>query len=251
MREPRTVTEGKEKALALRYSHNLSTAPIPDLFGLIERVLPDTMVVRRPMLNGPVGALVRAGQDWLIIVNTYISILARQRFTAAHELAHRLFDAERGDLYEKTLFAAAPAETRANAFAVNLLLPGTVLQQRHRSGRLDPDDDHQIIALAVEYGLSLSSLSFHLKNNDIVSERRRSEIAAISSPLKIAARLGFSDRVTEEQEARDITRWPTRYVRLAFSALENGLIDQHKFAVMLKGDRIVTDAAEIDRDAKA
>ena len=249
MREPRTVAEGREKALALRYSHNLSTSPIPDLFGFIERVFPDTMVIRRPMPDGPVGALVRAGLDWLIIVNTYISFLARQRFTAAHELGHRLFDADRGDLYEQNLFITAPAETRANAFAVNLLLPSTVLRARHHDGGLDPDHDEQIIALAVEYGLSLSSLSFHLKNNDIISEKRRNEIAAIKSPLAIAAKLGLSDRVTEERQARSITRWPSRYVRLAFSARDNGHIDQNEFAALLEQDRIVCDAEQIDHDA--
>jgi Zn-dependent peptidase ImmA (M78 family) len=239
MREPRTVTEGREKALAVRYSHNLSTAPIRDLFSFIERIFPDTLVARVPMPDGPEGALVRAGHDWLIIVNTAENVLARQRFTAGHELAHRIFDSDRTDLhFDPTLFTSGPAETRANAFAVNLLLPADVLHERKQLGDFDPANDNDVVALAVEYGLSLMSLSFHLRNNGLVSERRRQEITEING-LRLAARLGFGDRVEEERTARDITRWPSRYIRLAASALDRGQLSPTDLATFLGDDPVV------------
>jgi Zn-dependent peptidase ImmA (M78 family) len=239
MREPRTVTEGLEKALAIRYSNNLSTAPIRDVFSFIERVFPDTLVARLPMPGGPEGALVRAGLDWLIIVNTADNVLARQRFTAGHELAHRLFDSDRTDLHlDPTLFTGGPAETRANAFAVNLLLPADVLHERKQAGGFDPANDNHVVALALEYGLSLMSLSFHLKNNALISERRRHEITEIAG-LRLAARLGLGDRVEEELAARDVTRWPSRYVRLAAAALDRGELNAADLASFLRDDPVV------------
>jgi Zn-dependent peptidase ImmA (M78 family) len=239
MREPRTVTEGREKALAVRYSNNLSTAPIRDLFTFIERVFPDTLVARVPMPDGPEGALVRAGHDWLIIVNTADNVLARQRFTAGHELAHRLFDSDRADLHlDQTLFTGGPAETRANAFAVNLLLPADVLHERRQANGFDPANDNDVVALALEYGVSLMSLSFHLKNNGLVGERRRQEITEIRG-LRLAARLGLGDRVEEEQTARNVTRWPSRYVRLAASALDRGQLSTADLANFLPDDPVL------------
>lgn len=238
MSEPPAVAEGREKAEAVRYSNDLGTTPIRNVFEFIERTFPDMLVVRRPMPDGPEGALIRAGDVWLVIVNTAGRQLARQRFTAAHELGHRIFDGKRQAMYlEENLFAAGPAETRANAFAVNLLLPATELRDRVAARSVFLADDDDIVALAMEYGLSVLSLGYHLKNNRLITERRRQEIQGLR-PIRAAARLGYRDQAREEMQARDVTRWPSRYVRLAYTAHERGLLSEADLDAILGEDQI-------------
>lgn len=114
MPEPRPVREGREKADAMRFEHGLGRAPIRDLFGFIERNYPTVLVAVRPMPDGIDGALLRAGGRWLIVVNSDGQMLVRQRFTAAYELGHRLFDRDSDPVHlDHDLFGGdAPAETR-------------------------------------------------------------------------------------------------------------------------------------------
>jgi hypothetical protein len=71
-----------------------------------------------------------------------------------------------------------------------------------------------------------------------VSERRRQEITEIAG-LRLAARLGLGDRVEEELAASDVTRWPSRYVRLAAAALDRGELSAADLAAFLRGDPVV------------
>jgi hypothetical protein len=73
-------------------------------------------------------------------------------------------------------------------------------------GGFDPAKDNDVVALPVEYGPSSRSLSLHLRNNGLASERRRQEITEIDG-LRLAARLGFRDRVEEERTACGGCAW--------------------------------------------
>jgi Zn-dependent peptidase ImmA (M78 family) len=193
-------------------------------------------VIRKDMENGPEGALVRAGADLLLIVNSHKNRLARQRFTAAHEFGHALFDADgKTMLVDRDLFAPGRRETRANAFAVNLLIPLDEIRERRDSGKLNLGSNDALIRLSIEYGLSTQSLGYHLKNNGFIAERRRRELNR-DKPLARAAALGYPDRVQQEFEARSATRWPGRYVELASRARERKLVDEQEWRDLLKGD---------------
>lgn len=56
---------------------------------------------------------------------------ARQRYTIAHELGHALLhpNANTPFLREKTLFSVDKLERQANTFAVELLMPDSLIQQ--------------------------------------------------------------------------------------------------------------------------
>lgn len=218
MTEPRPVAQGRREARALRADHGLGTAPIADLFSLVERLYPGTLVIRRPMPEGPEGALIRSGANLLLVVNTHERMLARQRFTAAHELGHQIFDSAASALFvERSLFRSGPLESRANAFAVNLLLPVEAVAERRADGRLDLAENDQLVGLSLEYGLSLESLGYHLLNHGLITERRRSDLRTVR-PLKSAGRLGHVGRAQREFDARNVTRWPSRFVQLAMAA---------------------------------
>jgi Zn-dependent peptidase ImmA (M78 family) len=225
VREPRPVQEGREKADAVRFEHGLGHAPVRDLFGFIERNYLEVLVAVRPMRDGPDGALLRAGKRWLIVVNSHENFLARQRFTAAHELGHYLFDRHSDPVH----------------FAVHFILPARMIRERIREGAFNPRNPKEGVALAIEYGLSLQSLSWHLKNTVGISESERQRIADIKTPLQLARRLGLTEQARQERVARDRTSWPQQYLVLAAQAYEHGRLDEAELAEMLEDPELATE----------
>lgn len=240
--EPPPVREGRIRAEAVRYEHDLGDAPVRDLFGFIERSYHRVYVVRHPMAHGPEGALLRHRDRWLIIVNSDEQYLARQRFTASHELAHLLFDSDRDPVHiDQTLFGRTgrdPIEMRANAFAVHFLLPADALRERFHDPTFDVDDDEQVVALAMEYGLSLQSLAWHLKNVCGISDRQRRRIHDLQ-PFRIAGRMGLADRVRNETRAANAHGWPSAYISLVAKAFDRGLIDEDEVQKALLDDQLI------------
>jgi Zn-dependent peptidase ImmA (M78 family) len=241
MSEPRPVREGREKAEAVRFELGLGEAPIRDLFGFIERNYA-VLVVRRPMPDGPEGALIRIGQRSLIVVNTSDCHLVRQRFTAAHELGHLVFDSASDPIQcdESLSEVNTPVEMRANAFAVHLLLPSAVLRLRFLQPDFNLLNDENIVSLAMEYGISGQSLSWHMKNVLSLTESQRQQIGSIHEPFKIAIRLGMTDRVRQEKEAMGAVGWPRKYVSMAAKAYESGRLDKASLGEILEDERLVS-----------
>jgi len=239
--ESRPAREGREKADAVRFEHGLGRAPIRDLFGFIERNYPAVLVAVRPMADGPEGALLRAGERWLIIVNSDDQTLVRQRYAAAHELAHYLFDRDPVHLDGDLFGGDAPAETRANAFAVHLILPASVVRERIADGTFNPRKPEAVVTLAIEYGLSLQSLSWHLKNVLGLSDSERRRIADIPTPFRLASRLGLAEQVREERAARNRTSWPQQYLVLASRAFERGKLNEDELAQLLEDPELVSE----------
>lgn len=99
----------------------------------------------------------------------------RQRFTAAHELAHHSLHADvierevhvdkqfnvlmRDDLAAQ---GTDPLEIEANAFAAELLMPQAALNELIPAAGLDLDDDDRVIALAKRFRVSTSALRYRL-----------------------------------------------------------------------------------------
>lgn len=226
MTEPALVREGRLKADGLRAAHGLGVAPIRDLFGFIERAFPGLFVVRYPMPQGPAGALIKIAERRLIVVNSEESPLARQRFTAAHELAHHLMDEDAEvliDEVEQLQGAGGAHEVRANAFAVHLLVPKEVVSDRR--DELLPADGESIVSLAMEYGISVQSLIWHASNVLGLSDSDRNEmLASARRPYLIARRMGLQDRVRQEMAAQGAIGWPRRYLSLLVQAMESGRV---------------------------
>jgi Zn-dependent peptidase ImmA (M78 family) len=243
MAEPAAVRIGRLKAEAVREEHGLATAPIRDLFGFIERTFGGLFVVRYPMEGGPAGALIRVGERRLIVVNSDSAPLARQRFTAAHELAHHLLDGESiivVDPADHLRGAGGFNEVRANAFAVHLLVPREVI-----AGRADeiwPPGGEELVALAMEYGISVTSLVWHASNILGLTEDERAELSEASSrPYQIARRLGLHDRVKQEMAAKGSIGWPRRYLSLLVRALEQGQVTEDELEEWLEDRTLVAD----------
>jgi hypothetical protein len=258
--ELRPLAEGREKSEALRFEHSLGTAPIGDLFGLIETAVPGVLPVRRPMPGGPDAVLLRARGRWLLIVNTDGRLMRLQRFAAAHLLAHLLFEgSDPGHVLHvdrRVLSTASAVERRADAFAAHLLLPAQAVQLQ--LGGRDPSSwgTEELVVLSLEYGISTRALLWHLGHVLRLDENGRRHLAALPEPgpdesLFIASRAGMWELVHRGRAARDSVGWPRRYVSLAVRAYDRGLVSEDELHRLLEDPDLVRDAVELGRAAGA
>lgn len=96
-------------------------------FGLAEALGIEVLYENLGSINGYYTKILRCK---FIHVN-YNLDETRQRYTIAHELGHALLhpNANTPFLREKTLFSVDKLERQANAFAVELLMPDSLIQQ--------------------------------------------------------------------------------------------------------------------------
>lgn len=124
----------------------------------------------RWMDDGASGSITRNGDGFIVAVNALES-KNRQRFTAAHELAHYLLhrdllgDGKRmnrhvdnlyGDERPDCLVFKRSHEIEANRIAAQIVMPKKLLEQEHAS---NPDAG----ALANKFGVSKAAMDIRLK----------------------------------------------------------------------------------------
>ncbi|PBB84539.1 ImmA/IrrE family metallo-endopeptidase [Mesorhizobium sp. WSM3876] len=103
----------------------------------------------------------------------------RQRFSAAHELAHHELHASeiRNEVHVDKAFRVLwrddvasmgvdPLEIEANAFAAELLMPTEILQGLVDPGGLDLEDDEKVESLAKKLRVSTAALRYRLASRD-------------------------------------------------------------------------------------
>lgn len=256
MSDLRPLAEGRQKAEALRFEHALGTAPIRDLFGLIERIDPELLTVRRPMPGGPDAVLLRSRGRRLIAVNTDGRLMRQQRFAAAHVLAHLLFEAADPALSlhvdRQVLSVASAVERRADAFAAHLLAPADPLRLQ-LAGR-DPLawTLEELVVLSLDWGLSMRGLLWHLGHVLPLNDAGRRHLASLPEPapdesLYIASRAGLWELVRAGRSARDSIGWPRGYVALAARAHDRGRLSEAQLTGLLGDAELVRDIVELGR----
>lgn len=220
-----------------RFNQHPSNGVPRDLFGEIRQT--GVHVFRRKLGNSKISGLFlappKAGK--CILVN-YSEDVYRQRFSAAHEMAHALFDVEGGPsvTYSRT-DKNDYLEVRANTFASRYLMPPEVLRQL-------PNPEHWKQAdaeyWAQELRVSCQALGIGLKAERLVSEEasRRIRSSRVPRTLKIDAELPahLTDR-QRERKARLLERGLSgSYVALCLDAASQGLITQGRLAEALLCD---------------
>jgi len=144
--------------------------PIESVRDLVERRL-RIPVIQAELGQQVAGATVAAGNRRAIVINLSgrnRNVFVR-RSTLAHELSHILFDPrerlrdlrvdEYDDLDRHADQTSDPVEQRANAFAVQVLVPQSVARKVYVASREDP-----LAALVGRYGLSLTAARYHMWN---------------------------------------------------------------------------------------
>ena len=122
-------SEAESKAKEVRKKLGLDDSPIRDIFSLLQDQ--QIFLVRMPMeADGIAGAFyydVEKNKAHMLINSR--NTLGRQRFTAAHEYCHLLFDKNDSTLIiENDQDKKSNKEQRAECFAANFLMPREGIQ---------------------------------------------------------------------------------------------------------------------------
>jgi Zn-dependent peptidase ImmA (M78 family) len=161
----------RESARTLLLEVGVKAAPVP-----VERIIKSRGIILQyaPLSDELSGmAFIRDGVG-IIGVNA-LHHPNRQRFTAAHELAHHQLhpDHLRAEVHVDKVFRVLhrdslaslgvdAKEVEANAFAAELLMPQFLLRDLVDPDGLDVDDDDRIEALARKFRVSPSAMRYRL-----------------------------------------------------------------------------------------
>jgi len=161
----------RKAARAILHEFGVSAPPVP-----VERIIKSRKIVLRyaPLEEDLSGmAYIKDGVG-IIGVNA-LHHPNRQRFSAAHELAHHILhadvirDAVHVDKGIRVLFrddvsslGTEPMEIQANAFAAELLIPGDLLATALEGGGVDIEDEARVEALARRFRVSAAAMLFRL-----------------------------------------------------------------------------------------
>lgn len=164
-------TRARDAARAILQGFGLAAPPVP-----VERIIKSRKIVLQyaPLEEDLSGmAYIKDGVG-IIGVNA-LHHPNRQRFSAAHELAHHVLHADvireavhvdkgirvlfRDDL---SALGTEPMEVEANAFASELLMPGELLAGALEGGGVDLEDEARVEALARRFRVSPAAMRFRL-----------------------------------------------------------------------------------------
>jgi len=161
VRRARREAQALLKQFRIRDAKDLDVTAIANLFRLR---------VAHGNLEGAAARLARAGRYGTIRLNSKIADVGAQRFSTAHELGHCVLRHEPPDVHA---LCDAPherpdgeAESQANAFAAELLMPEAMLRRRCE---VSPVSLEPARAIASEFKVSLMAAALRLV--ELTSER--------------------------------------------------------------------------------
>lgn len=166
-----TVEQAREKARAVLADFGVKSAPVP-----IERIIKArNIALQYAPLDEALSGMAYIKDGVGIIGVNALHHPNRQRFSAAHELAHHELHAP---LIEKAVHVDSglrvlfrdevsaqgtdDVEIQANAFAAELLMPRDLLRGALDGGGIDMDDDNAVEALARKFRVSASAMRYRL-----------------------------------------------------------------------------------------
>jgi Zn-dependent peptidase ImmA (M78 family) len=165
--------KAREAARAIIRDFGVKNPPVP-----IERIIKSKKIVLQyAPLEEELSGMAYIKDGVAIIGVNALHHPNRQRFSAAHELAHHELHASeiRKAIHVDREFRVLlrddvssqgidPLEIEANAFASELLMPNEFLMTALRASGLDIEDDAGIEALARKFRVSSSAMRYRLAN---------------------------------------------------------------------------------------
>ncbi len=219
----RNVDDAEQLAADVRKAWKLGLDPIPNMTELLEEKGLKVLIVKLPDRVSGFTCLVKrpnASDLPVIVVNSQFS-LERRRLTLAHELAHRLTDAE--GMSEKEV------EKAANLFAGAFLMPKEHLLRevgKHRQAL----GYKELIGLKRIYRVSGAALLMRLRQVGVIGE------PTLIYAFQTIAR-GWRTQEPEELEPPDIRgqrERALRFDRLCYRTLAEGMISVDKAVELLR-----------------
>lgn len=222
------------EAEKIRNAYALGSRDIGDIFRFIEQAL-GYLLVRYPFGEKALEGFSSLYQGEPLVVTNSSMILSRERFTAAHELGHHVFDFANSTARVKTdhetgLFNERdPVEYRADCFAAALLMPRSGIEKVvHEMGVMENPLSHtDIIRLQIEFGVSYRAMVRRLSDLGLISNEYREYLYNCYAETGKGLRKLFY-RVNAPSTAlldSANTAWvPSRYLRCLEMNYEQGLI---------------------------
>ena len=220
-----------------RFNQHASNAVPRDVYQEIRQT--GVHVFRRKLGNSNISGLFLAHPTAgkCILVN-YSEDVYRQRFSAAHEFAHALFDAQSGPSITYSRAAKDDlVEVRANAFASRYLMPPEFLRQLP-----DPEQWTQANTehWANQLRVSCVALGIGLKSEGLISALALQRIKSYRVPRELKIDPELPAQLTthqRERKARLLEKGLSdSYVALCLDAESRGVITQGRLAEALLCD---------------
>lgn len=226
---------GEEAALKLRSVLGYTELEVPrDIYAEFRKV--GVHIFRRKLGNSGISGLfiMHPVADKCALVN-YSEDLYRQRFSAAHEMAHAIFDADQAATVSYFHPKGADLrEVRANRFASCFLMPPTFLSKLP-----DPSNWEESDALhwAGELRVSCDALGVALKEAKLVDDQMSSRIRQLRVPRdeKLDPELPVTLSPSQKLRKAHLLQLglSDSYVGLCFDALYEGVISVGRLAEVL------------------
>lgn len=226
---------GEIAAARLRTAMGHTDNAVPrDVYAEFRRV--GVHVFRRKLGNSNISGLfishLVAGKCALV---NYSEDIYRQRFSAAHEMAHAIFDADQGvSVSFEQPDGADLIEVRANRFASCYLMPPAFLSKLP-----DPNgwSDSESIDWANKMRVSCSALAIALREATLVNQTTYARISRLRVPRNAKVDPELPESLNPTQRARKeqlLERGLSdHYVALCFEAYSSGVISMGRLAEAL------------------
>ncbi len=226
---------GEEAAKSLRNQLGYSKNQIPfNIFQDIRKM--GIHVFRRKLENSNISGLyVKHPSAGKCILINYVEDIYRQRFTAAHELAHALLDDDQDFVISYTKWDKNDLkEIRANAFASCFLLPQSLLQS---IADVHDWNTEKAKFWANKLKVSTTALAIALKNYKLIDYKNFQIIQSAKVPQKSKKDPELPDSLSSKFKAKKKTLLEqglsSYYVKLCVSAYQQNIITAARMAEML------------------
>lgn len=234
--EPRGTNfknQGHTAAKELRSHFGYKHDQVPsDLFRDLRRL--GVHVFRRKLENSSIsGVMIRHPEAGRCILVNYDEDVYRQRFTAAHELAHALMEDSEFNV-SLSRDGSNLVEVRANAFASHYLIPPAFAQAV--LSRVRPWDEAGIIDWAKRLRVSTQVLRISLKEQKIINDDTFNRLSGARVPReqKIDPEIASETGRTRERKLTLLERGLSmHYVTECLEAQDKGQISHARAAEML------------------
>lgn len=227
-------THGAEAAAALRRHLGYDARTIGmDIYRDFRSI--GCHIFRRRLTNSAIsGFCIRHPVAGKCILVNYSEDVYRQRFTAAHEVAHAILDDDQDVIVSFTSDKGNLSEIRANVFASKYLMPLEFLRMIPSPNQWD---QHKSVDWASKLKVSTQSLAYALKDAGLISEEQESEIMAVKVPATVKSDpelpMTLSPNVRQRREeflSRGLSMY---YVDLCFDAYDRAVISAGRLGEML------------------
>ncbi|MCL5291480.1 MAG: XRE family transcriptional regulator [Actinobacteria bacterium] len=228
------IKEGERVARLERARLGLGRAPVRNMLELVENQ--GVKVITREMKDRAISGCFYFSEECgpCIMLNSKDPRM-RIAFSAAHEFCHYLLDyGMAGYICAETLTNNQPFEIRANAFAAAFLMPKEGIEEflTERGIRKGSELPIVVIIHAQHYfGVSFEALLYRLQNTKWLKADEREHLAGYprKTRQKLTKLLGYSEEPREH-----FPELPSRYIKLALTAYENGAISLQKLSEYLE-----------------